>query len=124
MEFALTDEQQMIVDTVRSFTERELFPYEDQVEKLGEVPPELVQQIKQRSIAAGLPKLYSPRSHAGHQRLQIEARPALVNHQHRLPFAAHWGEGTTASSDGQRYRAGGQGEAAGQVNAKDATIPA
>ena len=44
----------MIVDTVRSFTERELFPYEEQVEKLGEVPPELVQQIKKRSIDAGL----------------------------------------------------------------------
>jgi acyl-CoA dehydrogenase len=44
----------MIVDTVRSFTERELFPYEDQVEKLGEVPPDLVQQIKKRSIDAGL----------------------------------------------------------------------
>jgi acyl-CoA dehydrogenase len=44
----------MIVDTVRSFTERELFPYEDQVEKLGEVPVELVRQIKQRSIDAGL----------------------------------------------------------------------
>ena len=44
----------MIVDTVRSFTERELFPHEEQVEKLGEVPPELVQQIKKRSIDAGL----------------------------------------------------------------------
>ena len=54
MDFALTDEQQMIVDTVRSFTERELFPHEEQVEKLGEVPPELVQQIKKRSIDAGL----------------------------------------------------------------------
>ena len=54
MDFALSDEHQMIVDTVRSFTERELFPYEEQVEKLGEVPPELVQQIKQRSIDAGL----------------------------------------------------------------------
>jgi acyl-CoA dehydrogenase len=54
LDFALSDEHQMIVDTVRSFTERELFPYEDQVEKLGEVPPELVQQIKQRSIDAGL----------------------------------------------------------------------
>ena len=54
MDFALTDEQQMIVDTVRSFTERELFPHEEQVEKLGEVPPELMQQIKKRSIDAGL----------------------------------------------------------------------
>lgn len=42
----------------------------------------------------------------------------LVNYHHRLPFAAHWGEGTTSSSDGQRYRAGGRGEATGRVNAK------
>jgi acyl-CoA dehydrogenase len=54
LDFALSDEHQMIVDTVRSFTERELFPHEEQVEKLGEVPPELVQQIKKRSIDAGL----------------------------------------------------------------------
>ncbi|MGZ4763187.1 MAG: acyl-CoA dehydrogenase family protein, partial [Ilumatobacteraceae bacterium] len=54
MDFTLSDEQQMIVDTVRSFTERELFPHEALVEKLGKVPPELAQQIKQRSIDAGL----------------------------------------------------------------------
>ena len=54
MDFALSDEQQMIVDTVRSFTERELFPHEELVERLGEVPPDLVRQIKQRSIEAGL----------------------------------------------------------------------
>jgi acyl-CoA dehydrogenase len=54
LDFALSDEQQMIVDTVRSFTEQELFPHEEQVEKLGKVPPELVQQIKKRSIDAGL----------------------------------------------------------------------
>lgn len=38
--------------------------------------------------------------------------------QHKLPFAAHWGEGTTSSSDGQRFRAGGHGESAGNRNAK------
>ena len=54
MHFELSDEQQMIVETTRSFTEKELFPYEDQVEKSGQVPPDLVQQIKDRSIAAGL----------------------------------------------------------------------
>ena len=43
---------------------------------------------------------------------------ALINYQHRLPFAAHWGEGTTSSSDGQRFRAGGRGEAIGHVNAR------
>jgi len=54
MDFELSDEHQMIVETVRTFTERELFPHEDLVERLGDVPPELVQQIKDRSLAAGL----------------------------------------------------------------------
>lgn len=47
-----------------------------------------------------------------------KALAELVNHQHRLPFAAHWGGGTTSSSDGQRFRAGGHGEGAGHRNAK------
>jgi hypothetical protein len=47
----------------------------------------------------------------------------LVNHQHRQPFAAHWGEGTTSSSDGQQFRAGGRGEQAGQVNLRYGTEP-
>lgn len=42
----------------------------------------------------------------------------VVNAQARHPFAAWWGDGTTSSSDGQRFRAGGRGEAAGQVNAR------
>lgn len=29
----------------------------------------------------------------------------LVNFHHRHPFSGHWGEGTTSSSDGQRFRA-------------------
>jgi TnpA family transposase len=47
-----------------------------------------------------------------------QALAELINYQHRLPFAAHWGDGTTSSSDGQRYRAGGRGEAMGHVNAR------
>lgn len=42
----------------------------------------------------------------------------LVNEQCRHPFAESWGDGTTSSSDGQRFRAGGHGEAAGHINAK------
>jgi TnpA family transposase len=47
-----------------------------------------------------------------------KALAELVNHHHQLPFAAHWGDGTTSSSDGQYFRAGGRGEAAGRVNAR------
>ncbi|HJL75924.1 MAG TPA: acyl-CoA dehydrogenase family protein, partial [Acidimicrobiales bacterium] len=54
MEFSPTDEQEMVVDTVRTFVERELVPYEDEVERLGDVPRELVEQIRERSLAAGI----------------------------------------------------------------------
>ena len=54
MDFALTDEQEMIVDTVRTFVDRELVPHEDDVERLGEVPPDLVTGIRRRSLDAGI----------------------------------------------------------------------
>ena len=42
----------------------------------------------------------------------------IVNFHHRLPFAGSWGEGSTSSSDGQRYRAGGHKAFTSQVNAR------
>ena len=53
MNFGLTSEQQMIVDTVRDFVERELYPLESEVERCGEVSPELGQAIKQKVIDLG-----------------------------------------------------------------------
>ncbi|MDH3547633.1 MAG: acyl-CoA/acyl-ACP dehydrogenase, partial [Gammaproteobacteria bacterium] len=48
MNFELTDEQQLIVDTVRSFVEKELYPHEEEVERTGVVPKELGQEIAQK----------------------------------------------------------------------------
>lgn len=42
----------------------------------------------------------------------------LVNTQFRQSFAAYWGDGTTSSSNGQNFKAGGHGQHAGQVNLK------
>ena len=47
----------------------------------------------------------------------------LVNTQLRHPFAGHWGDGNTSSSDGQRFRAGGQAHASGNVNPKYGSEP-
>ena len=47
----------------------------------------------------------------------------LVNAQFRHPFAAHWGDGTTSSSDGQRFRAGGRAESTGHINPKYGAEP-
>jgi acyl-CoA dehydrogenase len=54
MDFGLDDEQRAIVDTVRTFVQRELYPHEDEVDRLGDVPAELVTHIRKRAIEAGL----------------------------------------------------------------------
>ena len=46
----------------------------------------------------------------------VQALASLIDAQHRQPLAAHWGSGTTSSSDAQFFRAGGRGEAGGLVN--------
>ena len=53
MHFGLTDEQQMIVDTVRTFVENEIYPHEDLVERTGEVPKEVAEEIKRKTIELG-----------------------------------------------------------------------
>ena len=47
----------------------------------------------------------------------------LVNAQFRHVFAEHWGDGTTSSSDGQRFKAGGKAESTGHVNPKYGSEP-
>jgi alkylation response protein AidB-like acyl-CoA dehydrogenase len=54
MDFGLTEEQRMIVDTTRAFVEAELYPHEAEVERTGVLRPELRQEISARARAAGL----------------------------------------------------------------------
>ncbi len=54
MDFALTEEQQMIVKATRDFVREELMPHEQQVEETGVVPPELLGELKAKAIDAGL----------------------------------------------------------------------
>ncbi len=53
MDFALSNEQQMIVDTVRSFVEKEFYPHEAEIDRRGIVPAELGEEIKQKCIDLG-----------------------------------------------------------------------
>ena len=57
MNFGLTSEQQMVVDTVRGFVEKELYPHEDEVERTGAVPPELGESIRRKVLDLGF---YAP----------------------------------------------------------------
>lgn len=54
MEFGLTDEQRMIVETTRAFVEAELYPNEAEVERTGHLRPDLIREIQEKAIAAGL----------------------------------------------------------------------
>lgn len=47
----------------------------------------------------------------------------LVNTQLQQPLAGNWGDGTTSSSDGQRFKAGGRAQSTGHVNPKYGTDP-
>ncbi len=53
MQFDLTEEQEMIVSTVRSFVENEIYPHEDEVDRTGEIPDGLGEEIKQKVINLG-----------------------------------------------------------------------
>ena len=57
MDFELNEEQRLIVDTVRSFVEAELYPHEDLVEQLDDVPDDLAAHIQKTALDAGL---YAP----------------------------------------------------------------
>lgn len=65
MDFGLGDEQAMIVATVRSFVEREIYPFERLVEQTGEVPPEVAAAIKAKTIELGFYACNFPQSVGG-----------------------------------------------------------
>ena len=53
MLYGLSAEQDMIAQTVRSFVEKEIYPHEELVERTGEVPAEIAQQIKAKTLELG-----------------------------------------------------------------------
>ena len=65
MDFSLTHEQTLLVDTVRSFVAKELLPHETAVEQADAVDPELIAQIRSRAKEAGLYAFNMPESVGG-----------------------------------------------------------
>ena len=53
MNFDLTDEQTMLLDSLRSFLDEEIYPYEAEADRLGAVPSDRGDQIKQRALEMG-----------------------------------------------------------------------
>lgn len=53
MQFGLTEEQNMIVESARAFVEQELYPHEEEVEATDTVRPEILEQITQKALEMG-----------------------------------------------------------------------
>jgi alkylation response protein AidB-like acyl-CoA dehydrogenase len=54
MDFALSEEQELIIKTTRDFVRKELVPHEQEVEDTGVLRAELYRELKAKAIAAGL----------------------------------------------------------------------
>jgi len=54
MDIELSHEQRMLLETVQGFLEQEIYPHEEEVDRLGRVPLELGRQIEKRAIDIGL----------------------------------------------------------------------
>jgi TnpA family transposase len=81
--------------------------------------------MKMSEACQGVSYAQLDRHQAAHIREETysAALAEIVNAQHRHPFAVHFGDGTTSSSDGQRFRAGGRAESSGHVNPKYGNDP-
>jgi TnpA family transposase len=87
------------------------------------------------AINLGLTKMAESCTNSTHQKLAwiqachirdesySAALAELVNTQLNNAFAQHWGDGTTSSSDGQRFKAGGKAQSTGHVNPKYGSEP-
>ena len=65
MDFGLSNEQEMIIDSVKNFVEQELYPHEDEVEKSNHIDQSLAESIKKKAIQLGLYATNMPEEYGG-----------------------------------------------------------
>lgn len=65
MDFALNDQQRMLIDTIRSFIAKELHPLEDDIERTGALDPTLARGVFEKSKALGLYAMSMPEEFGG-----------------------------------------------------------
>jgi alkylation response protein AidB-like acyl-CoA dehydrogenase len=89
MNFELTEEQQLIVDTTRAFVENELYPHEGQIERTGHLDMDLVREIQQKAIETGLYAANIPEEFGG---AGLDTLTWLLYEKElgRANYALHW----------------------------------
>jgi acyl-CoA dehydrogenase len=65
MNYQITEEQRMILDSLKAFLEQEIFPHEAEADRTGVVPVELGEHIKQKAIEMGFFAMNLPESVGG-----------------------------------------------------------
>ena len=65
MNYQLTEEQTMLLDSLRAFLDEEIYPHEAAADRAGEVPEELGQKIKAKAIEMGFFAANLPESVGG-----------------------------------------------------------
>ena len=65
MNYQLTEEQSMIIDSLRGFLEQEIYPFEAEADRTGIVPEELGNHIKRKAIEMGFYAANLPESVGG-----------------------------------------------------------
>ena len=89
MQFGMTDEQKMIVDTTRAFVEAELYPLETAVERSGHLPLEIIREVQKKAMAAGLYAANMPEEVGG---AGLDTLSWLLYERElgRANYALHW----------------------------------
>ncbi|MEK0165006.1 acyl-CoA dehydrogenase family protein [Phaeobacter sp. A36a-5a] len=89
MQFGLSEEQAMIVETTRAFVTRELYPHELEVERSGHLPMERVRDIQAKAIEAGLYAANMPEEVGG---AGLDTLTWLLYEKElgRANYALHW----------------------------------
>ena len=54
MDFNLSEEQNLIIKTTKTFVEKELYPHEHLIETTGFLPKDLLKDVQKKAIKAGL----------------------------------------------------------------------
>ncbi len=89
MDFGLSEEQRLIVETTRAFVENELYPHEAEVERTGVLRPELIAELKAKAIEAGLYAANMPEE-VGGAGLDTVTWLLYEKELGRANYALHW----------------------------------
>ncbi|MDD9910712.1 MAG: acyl-CoA dehydrogenase family protein [Ahrensia sp.] len=89
MNFSLSEEQSLIVETTRSFVENELYPHEAEIERSGVLEMDLIRELQKKAMEAGLYAANIPEEFGG---AGLDTLTWLLYEKElgRANYALHW----------------------------------